>query len=294
MELLRTDPKNTLALLATAPPKRRGVSLVFYGLSCAAFLTAGGAGGFYAALRLFVATPVAETTETIVKPAESKSIDQALELIRTARVRFKDVKDYQCLYLRDEVIDGQMQMNTMLLKIRHQPFSVGMEWLGPAVKKGRRVVYVTGKNDNKMLVKQLLLLKMDPLDSIKKKESRHTIQEAGILNLINRYEAAWERERTLHQTKITVEEKVESITLSEKTYTRQCQVVTSTHPPDSQNTFEFYMAKVYFDKETGLPIRTECYDFPTKVHPEGRLVERYTYLDLRMNQGLTDADFTIK
>jgi hypothetical protein len=192
------------------------------------------------------------------------------------------------------MLDGQMQMNTMTLKVRHEPFSVAMEWHGPAQKKGRRAIYVHGKNDGKMVVKHLITLKLDPAESIKRKESRHTILEAGILNLINRYEASWEREQTMGLTDLSVEEKIESIKIGDQTYTHPCHCVTSRHPADSRGTFEYYIAKVYFDKSSGLPIRTECYEFPSAGFPDGRLVERYTYLDLKLNAGLTEADFSVK
>lgn len=297
MELLQAD-LNTLNRTLPESAKAGRVSSAWrwvgWLLSCLLCLALGAGGGFYAALKFFVATPVAEVTETVVKTAESGSMQQAMALMQTARDRFSSVRDYRCLYLRDEMIDNQFNMNVMNLKVRHEPFSVCMEWLGPAQKRGRKAAYVHGKNDNKMMVKQLITLKMDPSESIKKKESRHQITEAGIQNLINRYTAAWERENKLGKTTITIEEKIETVNLGERSFTHNCQVVTAKKPADSQDLFEFFYTKVYFDKELGLPIRLECYEFPTPAHPEGRLVERYTYLDLKLNAGLTDADFSVR
>lgn len=294
MELLQANPKAATTPKIAVPRQPRRVGLITLSFCSFISLGVGLMLGFWGALSFFVATPVAETTETITKTATATSFNQALDLIRTARRNFAQVRDYKCLYLRDEMVDGQMQMNTMALKVRHEPFSVAMEWLGPAQKKGRRVVFVQGKNDNKMLVKHLVTLKLDPQESIKRKESRHTIQEAGILNLINRYERSWEKEQSMGITQLSVEEKTETIKLGEQAYTHVCSCVTSTHPIDSRNTFEYYIAKVYFDKTTGLPIRTEGFEFPSDGHPEGRLMERYTYLDLKLNPGLTEADFTLK
>jgi hypothetical protein len=47
-------------------------------------------------------------------------------------------------------------------------------------------------------------------------------------------------------------------------------------------------AIVDVDQAYQLPIYTEIFDW------HGQLVERYGYLDVRLNQGLTDADFDPK
>lgn len=49
--------------------------------------------------------------------------------------------------------------------------------------------------------------------------------------------------------------------------------------------------KVYIDHELGLPIRFEAYDWPKSAGAEPKLVEEYTYSDLKTDIGLGDADF---
>src|SRR5262245_52009122 len=82
---------------------------------------------------------------------------EALRLIKEARDQFANVKDYRCTYLREEVLDGKLHSNHVVLMIRHEPFSVSMEWVAPSSKKGRRTVFVAGKNNGKMLVKQMFV-----------------------------------------------------------------------------------------------------------------------------------------
>jgi hypothetical protein len=231
--------------------------------------------------------------EQLSVPPQTASLVRALELIRTAEERFRPVKDYDCLFLRDEVIDGKMHQNVLRLKVRHEPFSVLMEWLDPAMKRGRKVAWVEGKNEGKMLVRQLITLKLDPIESIRKKESRHTIQESGIRNLITRYREAWEREAELNLTSMTLDEREVRVSLPQRDFRHECLCVTSRHPPQTRGQFQYFYVKLYFDKGTGWPIKTEVFDWPSNAHPDGQLLERYIYLDVKTNLGLKDADFNL-
>src|SRR5262245_48927445 len=94
--------------------------------------------------------PVAEVTET-VSVVHDNRIGEALRLIKEAKDRFASVKDYRCVYLREEVIDGKLLDNHVVLQVRHQPFSVSMEWIGPASKRGRKTAWIEGRNGGKML-----------------------------------------------------------------------------------------------------------------------------------------------
>jgi outer membrane lipoprotein-sorting protein len=53
------------------------------------------------------------------------------------------------------------------------------------------------------------------------------------------------------------------------------------------------MARIYFDDELKIPIRYEAYDFPTQEGGKPVLLEEYTYLDVKVNNGFTDKDFEI-
>ncbi len=234
---------------------------------------------------------VATESERILKEVETSDVARALELIRTAQQRFEHVQDYKCLFLRDEWIDGEMNKNILNLKVRHVPFSVQMEWIAPPIKKDRKVAYIEGKNNGKMLVKQLITLKLDPQESVRRKESRHTILQAGLKNMINRYATSWEKELRMNSTQVTLEEREEKVSIQNRDFVHHCIVVTTTHDPAMKEHFLYAKAKVYFDRSTGLPVRSEGYDWPEPGQTESRLAERFTYLDLRTNLGLKDADF---
>ena len=269
----------------------RIVVAVAIGLGLVAGVAAWAAGWFNSAGPKVQATLAANTA-----PADKPeaTLDDALALAHRARKQFADVRDYRCLFLRDEFIDGRLRENVIRLKIRHQPFSVYMKWLAPRSKRGREVVYVEGKNDGKMIVKSLLRLRLDPKRSIALKESRHTIKEAGLKFAIEKMCRGWERERPLGRTEVDIHDGELRIQVGKRVIVRPYRCVVTRHDPKDRSLFTFYRARVFFDRETHLPIRLEAYDWPASSTDEtGQLLERYTYLDLETNIGLTDEDFEL-
>ena len=51
------------------------------------------------------------------------------------------------------------------------------------------------------------------------------------------------------------------------------------------------LTRVYFVHESNLPIRAEQFGWPEKAGDKPPLIEVYDYADLKVNVGLTDADF---
>ena len=54
----------------------------------------------------------------------------------------------------------------------------------------------------------------------------------------------------------------------------------------------FGTPSIFVDDELRIPIRIEGYDWPQREGDQPRLLEEYTYTRLRLNVGLTDADFS--
>ena len=51
---------------------------------------------------------------------------------------------------------------------------------------------------------------------------------------------------------------------------------------------------MFVDEELNIPVRYEAYDWPAQPGDEMQLLEEYSYLDVKLNVGLTDADFDDK
>jgi Protein of unknown function (DUF1571) len=249
------------------------------------------AGGLAWAMGLFAEQPDIQRETTPKETKKQATIDDALELIHKARDNFAGVKDYQCTYLRDEMVGREMKKNHIILSIRHEPFSVCMEYVSP--NKGRKAAYVHGKNDNQIILKNVpLMKKIDPAGAFAMSQSRHKITEAGLKGMIERFCSRWAEEKKLGLTEVLIQDVELKVALPEGDRVRPCWLVQTTHPTRHKD-FIFYRASLYIDKETGLPVRMQGYDWPKDENDkEGTLVEDYTYLDLKTNIGLKDEHFS--
>jgi hypothetical protein len=225
------------------------------------------------------------------QPAQESPLDQPLRMAAEARQVYAQVRDYQCILITQERIKGMLQTEEVIqLSFRKDPFSVYMKWLSPKDKAGQEVCYVNGKNQNKMRVlaaaglgRGLGWLTIAVDDPKVKDRSRHVITETGFGNLIDRCEKGWADERPLNKNKVAI---------AEYEYNqRRCMRVETIHT-DKDVRFYCYRSVVYFDKETKLPVRMECYDWPkTGGPPEGDLLECFSYINMQYNVNLQDAMF---
>jgi hypothetical protein len=218
-------------------------------------------------------------------------LDKPLAMLREGQRTFATVKDYtSTVQSRENVRGVLLDENVATLKMRTQPFSVYMRWLAPKSSAGQEVCFVTGKNNNKMRVRSTKLgtkvfgfQSIDINDPRVTEHSRHTILEAGLGNLIDQTLKHWEMENRLGKTQVKMAE-----------YTcnnRRCMRVETTRTERVQG-FYCYRSVMYIDMETKLPIRSEAYDWPRAGGPaDGELLEMFSYIDLRLNVGLADADF---
>lgn len=65
----------------------------------------------------------------------------------------KRIEDYQATMVKRERVGGKLRdLEYAFIKVRHEPFSVYMYFLGPTKTRGRQMMYVEGRNDGKMLI----------------------------------------------------------------------------------------------------------------------------------------------
>jgi hypothetical protein len=58
--------------------------------------------------------------------------------------------------------------------------------------------------------------------------------------------------------------------------------------------FDFHIARIFIDEQLDLPVRYEAYTWPPAPGAKPELQECYTYLNLKLNIGLTDENFDPK
>jgi hypothetical protein len=222
--------------------------------------------------------------------AEQMSFDQPLAWMQEAKTNYSAVKDYSCtLVSRERVKDKLGDESIMQMKVKAQPFSVYLRWLGPAKDVGQEVVYVQGKNNGKMLVKSKAhplpgFHAIDPDDPRVRQNSRHNIREAGIGNMIDETIKSWELDRAIGKAKV--------LPPLEASYNkRDCLKVEVVHLEKNAQT-PCYRTVIYLEKVSKLPIRLENYDWPRQGGPaDGELLEMFSYVNIQFNAGITDAEF---
>lgn len=219
------------------------------------------------------------------------SIEEAIKLVEEARERFKAVDDYTCTFFKRERIDGVLSpVNGLAMKSRARPNSFYFKITTPT--PGREAIYVAGRHGGKAAVHDVGFNKLlagtlwvDPRSGLAMQDCRHPISEAGIGHLIDTVHAAWTRELSAEESRV-------SIHRNAKVGDRPCVMIESIHTRKSPK-FLFHKVNLYLDAESRLPIRYEAYDWPATAGGEPPLAEEYTYSQLRLNVGLRDKDFDV-
>lgn len=212
-----------------------------------------------------------------------------------------DVTDFTATIVKRERIKGVLgQYEYMSAKIRNrkekdgeivQPLSVYLYFLKPDNIKGREVIWVEGKNNNKMrahegglLGRTLPSVWLDPHGALAMRGQLHPITEIGIENLI--VKLIEKGEHDLQYGECEVEFKPGA-----KINGTACTLLEVRHPVQREH-FEYHKAQIFLDDKTKVPLRYAAYHWPTDPKDKmGPVIEEYTYLDLKLNVGLTDADF---
>lgn len=235
--------------------------------------------------------------------ADQHPLDPALAIAHEALDRIqKTVDDYTCTIIKRERIKGVLGNHEfMSAKIRNrklnadgtleQGLSVYLNFLKPDSVKGREVIWVEGKNNGKMRAHEgglkgriLPSVWLDPDGPIAMNGQLHPIYDIGIENLITQLIVKGERDRKHGECEVKFTEGV-------KINGRVNTLLEVRHPVQRPH-FEFHLAQIFIDNELNLPVRYAAYHWPTDPNDKnGPVLEEYTYVDMKLNQGLTDVDF---
>jgi hypothetical protein len=225
-------------------------------------------------------------------PAGSHPLDTAIETAQKILDHLhKDIKDYTCVIDKQTRHDGTLgEPQFMESKVRQQPFSVYLKFLAPADVRGREVIFVTGANNGNLLVRDgsgwtrsLGTLSLNPTGPIAMKDARYPITDIGLTHLTERLLEIARQDRRYGEVEV-------HYFSGAKVNDRTCTLIEVMHPIE-RRVFLFYKAQIYIDDQLNLPIRYTAYMWPKHPGEDPPLDEAYTYLNLKLNVGLTDADF---
>ena len=228
------------------------------------------------------------------------SLDKAVQLARNSLQDLReDVTDYTAILVKREQVNGVVgNAGYMQLKVRCPrqtaegkiPFSIYMKFLRPREAAGREVIWVEGQNQNKIVAHETKGLAgfrrfhLDPTGWLAMKGQRYPIYEAGLEKLVIKLIEKAERDRAAGPCCVDYRE---GAVINK----RPCSVIEVTHD-QRRAPYEFHKAQVFIDDELKLPIRYAAFDWPESPGATPKLLEEYTYINVKLNVGLTNMDFS--
>ncbi len=206
---------------------------------------------------------------------------EVYSLLVKARDRADSLTDYTLVLTKQERVGGKLlPRNSVFVKFK-KPFSIYMKNLtGNHV--GREVIYVKGQNNDKMIVSTpgilgMLSVRIAPDSVLAKRETRHTINEAGLPNILDRMAQTIQEDKKKPGCLVSSTYLGEGLCSPEKVI--RVRIENSTYAARTE---------IALDASTLLPAEIASYD------ADGSLLEYYRYTDIKTNVGLTDADFDPK
>ena len=222
--------------------------------------------------------------------SKSHVLDPALDIARESRKSLDAIDDYSTVFFKEEVVGTTRIKQKMELKVLEKPFSVYIKFVD--LHAGREVIYVTGENDGKLLVHGTGIetivgtLRLTPSSSKALEESRYPVTMIGMRNLVDTLIKQWEDE-------LQIEDVAVKFYPNAKIGDLECKVVQTMHKEKGKG-IKFHMSRLYVDKKSGFPIRVEQFGFPAKSDTQPPMIEQYTYLESKTNNGFKAIDFSDK
>ncbi|QEL19100.1 hypothetical protein PX52LOC_06157 [Limnoglobus roseus] len=242
---------------------------------------------------------VTTASGTMMKPSSEVKIGKpAVEgfaaytmALAEAKMAYGKVSDYSGHVIHQDRVRGKLTPEqTAEIRVKMKPSSISLRYVGPSAMLGEELVHVSGRNAGKLRMKPAGsfgpggFLSVDLSDSRAMAHTRHQATEFGIgpmIDMLDRQLVVENRLRNAVQ-----------VSVAEYTYAGK-KVMRFEVFTDRAHALRYaYRTVVYVDKETKLPIRVEAYDQPTvSGSPTGELIESYSYVNLKFNQGVGDAIF---
>lgn len=231
--------------------------------------------------------------------AGGHALDPVLELARQALTQMQnEVEDYTGRMIKRErikgVLGGEVQMEFKIRTRREsdgkvaRPLSAYLKFLEPKSARGREVIWTEGANGNKLSGHEggflnLVRVELDPKGMLAMIDNKYPITEIGLTRLVEKLIEKGERDRLIGPCEVRIVE-------DQRVGDRVCRLIQVTHTqPDPR--FDFHIAQIFIDTERVIPLRYAAFMWPKEPGGEPLLEEEYTYLDVKLNVGLTDTDF---
>lgn len=258
---------------------------------------AAGVPGAVPAVPVGPAPPGRRPTASQLVPPERPGDHPLARAIEWAKIGLKELEtidDYCATVAKRERWGTKLNdYEYFFVKIRHKPFSVYIYFLSPESLRGQEVIWVEGQNNGNMWahtvgIKDAVVgtVSLSPTGMIAMKGQRYPLTEIGLLNMVKRLIEVGQRDMQYGECEV-------NFYPGAKVNDRACTCLQVVHPVPRRN-FLFHIARIFVDEELLVPIRYESWGWPQQPGGPPELIEEYTYLNLKLNNGFTDLDFDIR
>ncbi|MDO4558576.1 MAG: DUF1571 domain-containing protein [Planctomycetia bacterium] len=211
--------------------------------------------------------------------------------------RVEAITDYSATFTKQEQLDGEVgDPVRMFLKMRQNPVSIYVRYEEPSKDAGVEAIYVeapgTPAGRGKMwghgtgMQRMFGTLELDPNGVIAMHGQRYPISTIGILKMLRLFIEVGSKELAYGECEVTYTP--ETIWKG-----RRCAEIVVVHPV-KRDYFRFHRAIVRVDRELVLPVFYASYDWEKDRNGQLKLQESYSYENVKLNNGFTDADFSTK
>lgn len=234
----------------------------------------------------------------------SSSISEVLQIADDALGQFRlSVDDYTATMIKQESIDAVVsEPSEMVIKVQSknrggdvdesQPMRVYLRFVQPLSVAGREVIWCEDLHDGKMVAHEaglmgMLTVRLDPKGMIAMRGQKYPISDIGLANLLKKLIERGQQDLDNPNVSVTIKKDVEVDGL-------KCDLIQVKRSKPSGGPNDFSLAEICLDRSRNLPIRYTAYGWPVDDHAAENkmpLLESYTYLNIKTNVGLTEADF---
>jgi hypothetical protein len=252
-------------------------------------------------------TPILQTPTVLANEApQTDPFEQTIRrdpvaaLIQARERHVSMVKDYECLFVKQELLDSGMSAEQHIeVKFRQAPYSVFMHWVrNPGAAS--RVIYVKGRwvdeDAEDPDKREQAVCQPGPIARVFLKSIRQPIHGSRANDASRRYIDEFGFRRSLDlliqycelarsRNELKLEYRGESFFDGRPTW-----VLRRTLPYTGEGgRYPDRIAEMHIDKDYRIPVAVYCYSNDDML-PQS-LLGKYEYTDIRLDVGLTERDF---
>jgi hypothetical protein len=236
--------------------------------------------------------PAAATPFNLVQQPGEHPLAPSIRVMKEVLANLdQNVHDYTCKFQKQERIEGELgEPQYIDLRVLGKPFGVYMYFNQPYA--GREVLYVEGQHDNELMVldcgfkRHLGKLTLDPKGTFAMSGQKYPITNVGMRYLTAEYINVATADLQFGESDVTTNPNIPIAG-------RPTTLIQVKHPVARKN-FRAFVSRIFLDNELRVPIHYDAYSWPEKEGDKPPLEESYTYSQLKLNTGLTPADFDDK